>query len=107
MDMPKDRNFSSNEIDLLLALASASSFSDAGEQLRITQSAVSRCVKEVEARLGKELLIRGKSGSRPTRALSALLPKLRTARRAMDALLQASQAAEEHSRRRREARARS
>jgi DNA-binding transcriptional LysR family regulator len=93
--MPKDVNFSSHEIDLLLALGTASSFSEASVLLRITQSAVSKSVKDLETRLGKELLIRGKSGSRPTRALSALTPKLRAARKALDSLLEASKVVED------------
>jgi DNA-binding transcriptional LysR family regulator len=95
MNMAKEKNFTSKEIDLLLALAVAPSFTEASVLLRITQSAVSRSVKDLETRLGKELLMRGKSGSRPTPTLLALVPKLRAARKALDSLLERSKAVED------------
>jgi DNA-binding transcriptional LysR family regulator len=89
-----NRHFTSREIDVLLALASANSFSEAAALLNVTQSAVSRAVKELELGLGRRLLIRGKSGSSPTPALSQLVPKLRAARNALDSLQVRSAAVE-------------
>jgi DNA-binding transcriptional LysR family regulator len=73
MDMA-NRNIISNEIDLLLTLAVEPSCTSAAEALDLTQSAISRTVKEVEQKLGQQLFTRGRSGSDPTWKLTALVP---------------------------------
>jgi DNA-binding transcriptional LysR family regulator len=87
MDMTTRRRLNSQEVDLLMALATATSFTEAAQSLNLTQSAVSRAVAKVEAFLKTDLLVRGKSGCKPTRDLTLLQPKLRLARRALDAIL--------------------
>ncbi len=47
-------------------VAECGSFSRASEMLRISQPAVSRTIRELEAELGKELLERGRDGARLT-----------------------------------------
>jgi DNA-binding transcriptional LysR family regulator len=86
MDMTTRRCMSPQEIDLLIALASATSFTEAAELLNLTQSAVSRAVAKVEVLLNTELVVRGKFGCRATRQLTLLQPKLRRARHALEAL---------------------
>jgi len=80
------RVLTAQEIDLLLALGSAASLTEAAERLGLTQSAVSRAVARVETLLNTELLFRGKFGCKPTCDLFRLQPKLRRARKALDAL---------------------
>lgn len=49
-------------------VAECGSFSRASDLLRISQPAVSRTIRELEAELGKELLTRGREGARLTEA---------------------------------------
>jgi DNA-binding transcriptional LysR family regulator len=86
MDMPAHRLLTSREIDLLLAVGTSASFSEAAEALNLTQSGVSRGVTKVESLLGAKLFTRGKSGCVPTSEWIRLQPRLRRARQALDAL---------------------
>lgn len=58
------------------------------EQLNITPAAVGQRIKALEDYLGVELLVRGRSGIRPTRALEAALPHLSAAFREIDTVAQ-------------------
>jgi len=87
MDMNTRPRMSHQEIDLLITLANASSFTEAAQSLHLTQSAISRSVAKMEKFLKTELLLRGKSGCKPTRDLILLQPKLRRAQHALEALV--------------------
>jgi DNA-binding transcriptional LysR family regulator len=87
MDMTTQQRLNPQEIDLLIALTTATSFTEAAESLKLTQSAVSRSVAKMEKFLKTELLVRGKSGCKPTRELLLLQPKLRRAQHALEALV--------------------
>lgn len=56
----------------------------AGEQLGITPAAVGQRIKALEDYLGLDLLVRGRSGIRPTRELAAALAHLSAAFREME-----------------------
>jgi len=53
-------------LEVLNAIATHGSFSDAAIELEVSQSAVSRAVASLEAELGVPLLARGRFGARPT-----------------------------------------
>lgn len=74
------------EIDVLLALETPTTFTDAAVELGITQSAVSRAVLQIEEVFGAELLNRGRHGCEPTTALKKILPRLRRARHALESI---------------------
>jgi DNA-binding transcriptional LysR family regulator len=80
------RLLSPQEIDVLLALQSPTTFTAAAVELRITQSAISRSVLQIEEAFGVELLNRGRHGCEPTAALKKILPALRRARNALQSI---------------------
>lgn len=80
------RLLSPQEIEVLLALQSPTTFTAAAAELGVTQSAVSRSVLQIEEALGVELLHRGRHGCQPTAALRKILPSIRRARHALHAI---------------------
>ena len=83
--MPR-RLLNPQEIEVLLALETSTSFTEAAVELGITQSAVSRSVLQIEETFGVELLNRGRHGCVPTNALKRILPGLRHARQALESI---------------------
>lgn len=60
------------------------SLKDAADELAITPAAVGQCVKALEDYLGIDLLVRGRSGLKPTAPLASALPHLSAAFRELD-----------------------
>lgn len=74
----------------LLCVLEKGNLSQAAEALGYTPSGMSRMMAALEKEAGFPLLVRGRSGVRPTRACSALLPAFREAVRADDRLRMAA-----------------
>jgi len=55
-----------DDLRVVLAIASAGSLSGAGRALRVSHATVFRRLKEIEARLGVSLFVRGRGGYTPT-----------------------------------------
>ncbi|MBI1296654.1 LysR family transcriptional regulator [bacterium] len=62
-----------HKLNIFATIAEAGSFTAAAEQLYLTQSAVSQHVRDLEAQLGTELFVRGRSGATLTPAGETLL----------------------------------
>ncbi|HEX8866216.1 MAG TPA: LysR family transcriptional regulator, partial [Lentzea sp.] len=61
-------DLSPSELRLLIAVDRTGSFTAAGREVGLSQSAVSHAVREAERRVGTVLFERGRSGARPTPA---------------------------------------
>lgn len=70
------RPLTPGEIAVLTTLVEEGSFTEAAHRLGLTQPAVSRTVRQIEAALGVELFRRGRKGAFPTAALQRVLPRL-------------------------------
>lgn len=66
------------ELEALIAVADIGSFSGAAAELDCTQSSLSHAIAELEARLGATLLVRSRSGTRPTAVGVEVIGKART-----------------------------
>lgn len=77
---------SARELAAFVAAVETGSVQGAAEALNLTQSAATKRIQALERRLGVTLLLRGRTGTRPTEEGAALYPE---ARRALDALASA------------------
>jgi DNA-binding transcriptional LysR family regulator len=80
------RALSPQDLQLLLAIGSTGSFAAAAGSLGLTQSAVSRAVRECEHKAGAVLFDRGRGGARPTAAGEVALAHARQILRQLDRL---------------------
>lgn len=80
------RPLTGQEMTVLTALVEAGSFTEAAHRLRLTQSAVSRTVRQLETTLEVELFSRSSKGALPTAALASVLPRLQHIQREIEAV---------------------
>jgi DNA-binding transcriptional LysR family regulator len=73
-------------LDALLAIADHGSFTAAADALSTVQSNVSAQVRQLEAELGAELIVRGRRGATPTECGVAVLERARRVRRELEAM---------------------
>jgi LysR family hydrogen peroxide-inducible transcriptional activator len=73
-------------LDALLAIADQGSFTAAADALSTVQSNVSAQVRQLEAELGAELIVRGRRGATPTECGVAVLERARRVRRELEAM---------------------
>jgi DNA-binding transcriptional LysR family regulator len=74
-------------LDTLLAIAEEGSFTAAADVLATVQSNVSDQVRQLEAELGVQLLVRGRRGASPTESGDVVLERARRIRREVDAMV--------------------
>ena len=74
------------QLETLLAVAEEGTFTAAADRLHTVQSNVSEQVRQLEAELGVELLVRGRRGTVPTEFGEAVLERARRIRRELEAL---------------------
>jgi DNA-binding transcriptional LysR family regulator len=79
-------DLSPQELRLLVAVARTGSFTAAGENMGLTQSAVSHAVRTCERRVGVLLFERGRTGARPTPAGNRVLVHARQILRQLEVL---------------------
>lgn len=75
------------QLDVLMAIAEAGSFTGAADLLHTAQSNVSEQVRQLEQELDVPLLIRGRKGALPTEFGDVVLERARRVRAEIDALL--------------------
>lgn len=75
---------------ILISAIETGSISAAAEELGYTPSGVSRSIASLEEEMGFPLLIRGKSGVRPTNDCESILPKLRDAVNLQEGIMQSA-----------------
>jgi DNA-binding transcriptional LysR family regulator len=73
-------------LDALLAIADTGSFTAAADVLSTVQSNVSDQVRQLEAELGAELLVRGRKGAVPTECGEAVIDRARRIRRELESM---------------------
>jgi len=73
-------------LDVLLAIAEEGSFTAAADALATVQSNVSEQVRQLEAELGAQLLVRSRRGAVPTECGQVVLDRARRIRREVEAL---------------------
>jgi DNA-binding transcriptional LysR family regulator len=73
-------------LDALLAIADTGSFTAAADVLSTVQSNVSEQVRQLEAELGAELLVRGRKGAVPTECGEAVIERARRIRRELESM---------------------
>jgi DNA-binding transcriptional LysR family regulator len=73
-------------LDTLLAIAEEGSFTAAADALATVQSNVSEQVRQLEAELGVQLLVRSRRGAAPTECGDVVLERARRIRRELEAL---------------------
>jgi len=73
-------------LDALLAIDEEGSFTAAADALSTVQSNVSEQVRQLEAELGAELLVRSRRGARPTECGQVVLDRARRIRRELDSM---------------------
>ena len=74
------------QLEALLAVAEEGSFTAAADRLHTVQSNVSEHVRQLEAELGVQLLVRGRRGAVPTEFGVRVLDRARAIRSELDAL---------------------
>src|SRR6476660_9740709 len=74
------------QLEALLAVAEAGSFTEAADLLHTVQSNVSEHVRQLEAELGVQLLVRGRRGTVPTEFGVRVLDRAHAIRAEIDAL---------------------
>lgn len=74
------------QLEALLAVAEAGSFTTAADNLHTVQSNVSEHVRQLEAELGVQLLVRGRRGTVPTEFGVRVIERARAIRSEIDAL---------------------
>ena len=74
------------QLEALLAVAEAGSFTAAADHLHTVQSNVSEHVRQLEAELGVQLLVRGRRGTVPTEFGARVIERARAIRSEIDAL---------------------
>src|SRR5215475_11490211 len=74
------------QLEALLAVAEEGSFTAAADRLRTVQSNVSEHVRQLEAELGVQLLVRDRRGAMPTEFGVQVLERARAIRSEIDAL---------------------
>ena len=74
------------QLEALLAVAEEGSFTAAADRLRTVQSNVSEHVRQLEAELGVQLLVRGRRGTAPTEFGDRVLDRARAIRSEIEAL---------------------
>src|SRR5688572_31504227 len=73
-------------LDTLLAIAEEGSFTSAADALATVQSNVSEQVRQLEAELGVQLLVRSRRGAEPTECGEVVLERSRRIRRELEAM---------------------
>jgi DNA-binding transcriptional LysR family regulator len=73
-------------LDTLLAIADEGSFTAAADVLSTVQSNVSEQVRQLEAELGADLLVRGRKGATPTECGEVVIERARRIRRELEAM---------------------
>jgi DNA-binding transcriptional LysR family regulator len=76
------------QLEALLAVAETGSFTAAADRLHTVQSNVSEHVRQLEAELGVQLLVRGRRGTVPTEFGEKVVDRARSVRRELGALHQ-------------------
>lgn len=76
------------QLDALLAVVETGSFTAAADRLHTVQSNVSEHVRQLEAELGLQLLVRGRRGTVPTEFGTRVAERARAVRSELDALHQ-------------------
>ncbi len=74
------------QLEALLAVAEAGSFTTAADRLHTVQSNVSEHVRQLEAELGVQLLVRGRRGTVPTEFGVRVIERARAIRSEIEAL---------------------
>jgi LysR family nitrogen assimilation transcriptional regulator len=74
------------QLDALLAVAEEGSFTQAADRLRTVQSNVSEHVRQLEAELGVQLLVRNRRGAVPTEFGARVIERARAIRSEIEAL---------------------
>jgi len=74
------------QLDALLAVAEEGSFTSAADRLRTVQSNVSEHVRQLEAELGVQLLVRNRRGAVPTEFGARVIERARAIRSEIEAL---------------------
>ena len=74
------------QLEALLAVAEEGSFTAAADRLHTVQSNVSEHVRQLEAELGVQLLVRGRRGTAPTEFGVRVLDRARAVRSEIEAL---------------------
>jgi LysR family transcriptional regulator, nitrogen assimilation regulatory protein len=74
------------QLDALLAVAEEGSFTQAADRLRTVQSNVSEHVRQLEAELGVQLLVRNRRGAVPTEFGTRVIERARAIRSEIEAL---------------------
>ena len=75
-----------NQLEILVAIADAGSFSAAALELECTQSRISHAIAELESSVGTRLLVRSRAGCVPTEAGLRVLQKARQILRIADSI---------------------
>src|SRR6202795_2300164 len=74
------------QLEALLAVAEEGSFTAAADRLRTVQSNVSEHVRQLEAQLGVQLLVRGRRGTVPTEFGVRVIDRARAIRSEIEAM---------------------
>ena len=74
------------QLEALLAVAEEGSFTAAADRLHTVQSNVSEHIRQLEAELGVQLLVRGRRGTAPTEFGVRVLDRARAVRSEIEAL---------------------
>src|SRR5215471_19267942 len=74
------------QLEALLAVAEAGSFTAAADRLHTVQSNVSEHVRQLEKELGVQLLVRGRRGTAPTEFGVRVIDRARAVRSELEAL---------------------
>ena len=83
---PRERSIDIRQLEALLAVAEEGSFTAAADRLHTVQSNVSEHVRQLEADLGVQLLVRDRRGAIPTEFGVKVLERARAIRSELDAL---------------------
>jgi DNA-binding transcriptional LysR family regulator len=82
----RGRDVDVRQLEALLAVAEEGSFTAAADRLRTVQSNVSEHVRQLEAELGVQLLVRGRRGTVPTEFGERVIDRARAIRSEIEAL---------------------
>src|SRR4249919_253183 len=83
---PRERSIDIRQLEALLAVAEEGSFTAAADRLHTVQSNVSEHIRQLEADLGVQLLVRDRRGAIPTEFGVKVLERARAIRSELDAL---------------------
>src|SRR4029077_18104497 len=83
---PRERIIDIRQLEALLAVAEEGSFTAAADRLHTVQSNVSEHIRQLEAELGVQLLVRRRRGTAPTEFGVRVLDRARAVRSEIEAL---------------------